>query len=341
MLLSPLFVYALMLLGNTMLLVVFSLAAVAKLRDTRRAREGLLGFGVPERLARPSLVALVVAEALIAALLAIPPTRLAGAFGALSALGLFTLALTWQLVRGRRPACACFGALTAAAISWKSVGRNLLLMALASALIALPAAPLGPTLPAALPLPALVALAWGGLSVAWLLLLTRQNGRLLLRIQRLEQLAAGGAPLPLPLADAGPLRVGDPVPPLGLSDVRGRPFDLQSLRGVPVLLLFLDAHCAHCQPLLERLRDTRHPGAALVVISESAALRHTLPTEIVVLADPGWSTMARFGLRGTPAAAVVGADGALAQLAVHGASAVHAALDQVSAQEARHALASV
>ncbi|MBC8075237.1 MAG: hypothetical protein H7Y32_04100 [Chloroflexales bacterium] len=110
-----------------------------------------------------------------------------------------------------------------------------------------------------------------------------------------------------------------------------------------MLVLFLDAACNHCKPLLARLRSEQlsNANAALVVISESAALRHDLPAEITVLVDPGWSTIARFGLRGTPAAAAVGADGALAQLAVHGVSAVHAALDQIMPQEARHELAPI
>lgn len=325
--------------GTIGLLAVFALAAIAKLRDTQRAREGLVGFGVPERWAGPSLIALVLAELLIAALLAYPSTRLAGAMGGLGALAVFTLAIAWQLLRGRRPACACFGALTPQAISWKSIGRNLLLMALAGSLIVLPEAHVASTPFDTLPVPVLVALAWAGVSAAWLLLLTRQNGRLLLRIQHLEQHADKVAPLPAPAA--GPLRVGTAVPPLGLSDARGRPFDLRSFRGTPVLLLFLDAACNHCQPLLARLRDAQPFDAALVVISESATLRPTLPAEIPVLADPGWSTMTRFSLRGTPAAALVGADGTLAQLAVHGVSAVHAALDQIIMQEAHHELAPV
>jgi hypothetical protein len=190
-------------------------------------------------------------------------------------------------------------------------------------------------------LPALAVLAWVGISVAWLLLLTRQNGRLLLRLQQLENLPERAAPLPV--AAAGPLRVGAAVPPLGLSDARGRSFDLSRFRGRHVLLLFLDSACNHCRPLLTRLRDAQLPdaNAALVVISESALLQLDLPTEITMLIDPGWSTMTLFGLRGTPAAVALGADGALAQLAVHGTSAVHAALDQIATQEVRREFAPV
>jgi hypothetical protein len=341
MLLSSTLVNTLLWFANACLVAVFALAAVAKLRDRERAREGLIGFGVPERWTRPALVALIAVELLLAALLTYPPAQRVGAWGALGALGVFTLALAWQLLRGRRPTCACFGALTSAAIRWKSVGRNLLLMTLASALIALPGVGSLAILFAAFSWPAILATAWGIISAAWLLLLTRQNGRLLLRLEQLEQRAAGA--IPAPALPAGPLRVGDLPPPLGLSDARDRPFDLNHVRGTPALLLFLDAACSHCQPLLARLRETTPTSrdTALIVISASAALRHNLPAAITVLVDPGWSTMTSFGLRGTPAAVTLDAAGTLARSAVHGISAVHAALDQVLSEEVRHELAPI
>jgi hypothetical protein len=325
-------------LANAGLITVFVLAAVAKLSDRQRARESLLGFGVPEHWSRPGLVALIVLEVLIAALLAYPPTQQAGAWSALVALAVFSLALGWQLVHGRRPACACFGALTASAISWKSVGRNLLLMLLAIALIVLPNGAIPVAMAA---MPTLIAVAWGLISAAWLLLLTRQNGRLLVRLEQLEQRDAGGLAATQPAA--GPLHVGEVVPPLGLRDANARSFDLDRVRGTPTLLLFLDAACSHCRSLLTRLRETTPTGspAALIVISDSVALRADLPADITLLVDPGWSTTTLFGLRGTPAAVMLDAEGVLAQGVVHGVSAVHAALNQVFSQEIHHELAPV
>lgn len=329
---------ALVWFADMFLLAVFALAAAAKLRDRERARSGLLGFGVPERWARPALAGLVGAELLLVALLAYPPTRPAGAWCALGALAVFTLAIAWQLLHGRRPACACFGALTPAAVSWKSVGRNLLLMALAGASIALPRSAAPPLPPDAIPWPTLIAVAWGIASAVWLLLLTRQNGRLLLRLEQLEQRAGISSPAP----SAEPVRAGAPVPPLGLSDARGRPFDLRDLRGRPALLLFLDAACNHCRPVLARLRDAQLPGsAALVVISESDALQRELPAEITVLVDPTWSAAVRFGARGAPAAVALDADGTLAHGVVHGTAPVQALLDRMTSQEVRHELAPV
>ena len=43
----------------------------------------------------------------------------------------FTVLIVVNLTRGRRPACACFGALTARPLGWVHVARNLALVALA------------------------------------------------------------------------------------------------------------------------------------------------------------------------------------------------------------------
>jgi hypothetical protein len=137
--------------------------------------------------------------------------------------------------------------------------------------------------------------------------------------------------------------VGDAVPPLHLNDAHGRPFDLRSLRGASVLVLFLDAACSHCRPLLAHLRGAQlaNASAAIVVISENASVHQDLPNDVTVLVDPGWTTPVLFGARGTPSAVFIDANGAMAQPAAHGGSAVRAAIDQVFPKEVCHELAPV
>jgi hypothetical protein len=313
------------------------------MRDLDRAREGLIGFGVPEAWTQPIAIHLIVLELATAALLAFPPTRPAGALCALALLATFTLALLAQLLRGRRPACACFGALNQAPISWRSVGRNVLLMALALGVLAWPDAAAVPMLQeqlAPLDLLALILIALGAL---WLLHLTRQNGRLLLRIEQLERSAAAGAAAQPHVRQ--PLRVGDPAPALALSDARGRPFDLRALRGKPVLLLYLDTACAHCRALLAHLREAPLAGAdAVFVVISAGDMRRDLPGEAIALVDPDWASAATFGVRGTPAAVLIDDAGAWAQAAVHGGSGVRAAIDRhipAAREEGRHEFASV
>jgi uncharacterized membrane protein YphA (DoxX/SURF4 family) len=323
---------------------VFALAGVMKLRDLERTQADFAALGLPAWIIPTVSFRLPIVELAVAGMLLIEPLAGVGAVCALGLLGLFTAAITANLVRGRRPTCACFGALTQSAISWKSVARNALLMGLAVVIIGLPNVAVTLPLIDSLSSLMLITLAMAVSSATWLLLLTRQNGRLLLRVEQLERgMASQAAPQPAPTQ---PLRAGDALPPLPLNDARGRPFDLRSLRGAPALLLFLDAGCSHCQTMLAQLRDAQPTTTALVVISESAALRQALPAAVTVLVDPGWTTREVFGVRGTPAAVSLEADGALARPVAHGASAVRAMLDQVTAredaiEEMRHELAPV
>lgn len=320
------------------LTTVFGVSAVAKLGNPQRARDGLVAFGVPERWSQQFLALLVALELLIAVLVAYPVTRPAGTWCALGALVVFSLVMARQLWRGNRPSCACFGALSSAPISWRSIARNLVLIGLAVVVLVLPAA--GAALPEQAQLPLLFALLWAAGSSGWLLLLTRQNGRLLLRIEQLEHAGRHGAGNSM--LNAAPAALpGTPLPPLGLSDARGRPFDLGSLHGTPVLLLFLDATCSHCRPLLEHMRQRRTAGVSIVVVSESAELQHELPGEVAVLVDPGRATAALLGVRGTPAAILIDAAGAPAQPAVHGTKPVRGLLEQHTVGEVRHEWAPV
>lgn len=324
-------------LAALVLAMVFAIAAAAKIRDREHARQSLVTFGVPQAWAGAALALLVVLEASAAALLLYSPTRLLGAAVAAIALSVFTLAIGWQLLRGKQVSCACFGALSEAPVGWRSIVRNGLLLGFALALLALPAASATPTLPSGIAPLTLLALAWLAFSSAWLVLLTRQNGRLILRLEQLE----GHSDAPTPLSPAAPLQLGAIVPPLGLRDRRGRMVDLQQLRGSSLLLLFLDSNCTHCSQVLAQLRMVQPGDTTLVIIRDTEMLPHALPPEILVLHDPAWSTMTLFQLRGTPAAVLVDADGRMAERAVHGTSAVLAAIEHATTREVRHELAPV
>src|SRR6185369_13989938 len=92
--------------------VVLGVAAVSKLRDLEGFTEALRDFGVPARLARPPLAAV------IAALEAISVALLVGAPGlgdalAFALLAIFTVGLARVSRSGRQVACRCFGMRTA------------------------------------------------------------------------------------------------------------------------------------------------------------------------------------------------------------------------------------
>ncbi|HZX56252.1 MAG TPA: MauE/DoxX family redox-associated membrane protein, partial [Ilumatobacteraceae bacterium] len=78
----------------------------------------------------PGVVAAVlpILELVVGALLIAQLARRAAAVAAGLLLVAFTMLLIVRLVQGRRPPCACFGALSTKPISWGNVTRNAVLI---------------------------------------------------------------------------------------------------------------------------------------------------------------------------------------------------------------------
>jgi len=111
-----------------------------------------------------------------------------------------------------------------------------------------------------------------GCWLGWQLL--RQNGRILLRLdaleQRLEELGFGGDDEPKGLP------VGSEAPAFELADLAGERKSLGQYRGQPLLLLFFNPACGFCRELIPKLA---------MHLSEGQALR--VPDNLTVQADQG------------------------------------------------------
>jgi peroxiredoxin len=127
-----------------LLAFVFLLAGAAKFFDPLGLRKALREFGVPLALAKPSMVVLPVVEFLVGAVLV--PASLAwyGACGALALLTLFLMALGISIIRGRKPACRCFGQLHSKPVGWPALSRDAALAACAAWLVSRGPLRLGP-----------------------------------------------------------------------------------------------------------------------------------------------------------------------------------------------------
>jgi peroxiredoxin len=324
---------AVLVVARLVLAGVFATAGVAKLGDRAAARQALGEFGVPQRLGRTVAVGLPIAELAVAAGLIPAATAWWSALAGLGLLLAFVAGIAFNLIRGRRPACRCFGELSAKPLGWKTLVRTALLAAVAGFVVAVGRVDAGPG-PGALTTLGVVALLGLGflLVQTWLLVhVLRQNGRLLVRVEALEaRTAPGGGRLhqigpvpPAAVATTSPgLPVGTPAPNFSAIDLDGRPVTLAELRvpGRPLVLIFSDPDCRGCATIYPSLAHWQRQHAeeiTAVLISRGDPERHrALSAEHgmtrVVLENPGDDIMAAYRVDITPAAVMIGPDGAIA-----------------------------
>jgi peroxiredoxin len=160
-----------------------------------------------------------------------------------------------------------------------------------------------------------------GTMVIWQLL--RQQGRLLLRLERLERhLGIHGedsvqrGTVALQAADRGGLPSGTALPGFELPDLEGRPVSLKAFRDRKVLLVNWSARCGFCEliaPDLGRLRsELDKAGVELLLVGHAGQQERTLAEEHglggALLIDDG-SSIEAFASLGTPSAYLLDADG--------------------------------
>jgi len=114
--------------ASVVLGAVFVISGVLKLSAPAQWRTQSAGLGVPGVVAN----VLPVVELVVGALLIAQLARRAAAIVAGVLLLAFTVLLVVRLLQGRRPPCACFGALSSKPISWWNVARNAVLIVLAT-----------------------------------------------------------------------------------------------------------------------------------------------------------------------------------------------------------------
>ena len=323
-----------LLIARLLLAIVFVVAGLAKLADRAGSRQAVRDFGVPAALAAPLGILLPLAELAVAASLIPASTAWWGAVGALALLLLFVAGIGINLARGRKPDCHCFGQLHSSPAGWSTLARNGALAAVAGFILLqgrVGAGPSGVSWLGELSTVQLLALVGGLLVlgllafVAWFMVhLLRQNGRLLVRLEALEQRVAsdedaapeaGEAPEAQP--EAG-LPVGAEAPGFSLQGLYGETLTLEALRarGKPVMLLFTDPNCGPCMSLLPeigRWQQEHAEGLTISLISRGTpeenrtkSAEHGLNG---VLLQRDWEISEAYQVEGTPSAVIVEPDG--------------------------------
>ncbi len=341
---------AALLIARLLLAAVFTLAGVAKLSDLKGSRKAIIEFGLPALLASPLALLLPLAELAVGAALIPASSAWWGALGALGLLLLFVMGISINLARGKKPECHCFGQLHSAPAGWKTLARNGVLAAVAGFVLWEGYDVAGPSAISwlgALSAPQLLSLLGGVLVLIllagqwWFLVhLLRQNGRLLVRLEILEEsVAAGGSIAPsqngTPIDQGEGLPVGSTAPEFGLSGLHGESLTLEALHasGKPVLLFFTDPGCGPCNAMLPevgRWQEEHAQKLTLALVSrgeveenKTKASEHGLKN---VLLQKDWEVSESYEVRGTPSAVLIGTDGKIASPVAGGAEGIRTLL---------------
>ena len=353
---------AALLTARLLLALTFLVAGVTKLLDRAGSRRAIVDFGLPSSLATSLGLLLPLAELAAGAALLPDSTAFWGSLGALVLLLLFIAGIGVNLARGRKPDCHCFGQLHSAPAGWKTLVRNVILLALAGFIVwqgwhgnVGPSAITRIGTPSGIQLLILVV----GLVVLtlmagqwWFLLhLLRQNGRFLVRMEALEARAVSEAVLqPSPNGTqqaqqptAG-LPIGSEAPSFNLDGLNGVTLALDSVRssGKPAVLLFTDPHCGPCNTLLPeigRWQEEHKVRLTVILISRGdpeenrfKAQEHDLQS---VLLQEDWEVSEAYRVGGTPSAILVRPNGTIGSPVAGGAEAIRILITQAVEAPAR------
>lgn len=259
------------------LAAVLMVSGIAKLLAPKSTAAAAERLGIPAGLTGTVAILLPVAELGTAALLSITGTSGFGGAAATVLLLAFTGVIAANLRQGRRPACACFGALSAdSRIGPGTLVRNLLLLAAAVAVTVAALFPGTCTVGCynadglrQLAIGGAVALVAGvGVCLAMVASLTKLVGELAGRVRELE----GSAPGTRRAAPVDPDRLARVLGRGRVQDADGGSHPVVGL-AVPerrTLLLFLSAQCPACSRVTRGIDSGEAPpGLGYVALIDS------------------------------------------------------------------------
>jgi putative oxidoreductase len=165
--------------ASSALAVVFLWAGTSKLRDRNRFRSALAARRWASRWLSGNVVATLswlvpATEMLCGLLIVIPPLRFIGAVLSSGLVVAFTVLLVADLLSGEDVGCGCFGGGLEERVSWMSVARNFLLLALAGITLRSPVASSGDLWPPLL----------SGIGVAFMVILAEEAHMVFSRYSR-------------------------------------------------------------------------------------------------------------------------------------------------------------
>jgi peroxiredoxin len=321
---------------------VFLLAGLSKLFDRAGSRQALMGFGVPETLARSLAVLLPMVECVVAVSLLNQKTVWLASLGALSLLTLFVVAIALNLAQGRRPSCHCFGQIHSTPVSWSTLSRNVILAAMAAFMVSYTRGPVDLGIEDVISHVGLSQVMGAAIvscgvllpvSVFLLMQIIRQQGRILLRLDAIENRQATPTSEFEESVSPG-LPIGSRAPAFNLKDLQGEDSSLESWLKLkkPVLLFFTHPGCGPCNSLLPDISRWHRQSVervSMVLISEGTTADN-LAKDLggngpPVLLQRDREVAEAYHAYGTPAVVLVRPDGTIGSPLVMGAESVREA----------------
>jgi methylamine dehydrogenase accessory protein MauD len=168
-----------------------------------------------------------------------------------------------------------------------------------------------------------------GMVLPWLLValgcwlvyqLLRQNGRILLRLEVLEERVAELGTASAPQAPQG-LDTGSAAPAFDLPDLSGKPVSLTQWRGRRVLLIFFNPQCGFCEQMAGGLAALKADGSdgrpilLLITTGDPDANRRFMEEHGIrcpVLVQQGDMVSVRYQAAGTPMGYLIDEEGVIA-----------------------------
>src|SRR5918994_1236077 len=348
---------ALLLAARLILAAVFAVSGISKLFDLSGSQAAMRSFGVPERFTRAGGIALPIAELVIAVLLIPAAAARWGALLALILLAVFIAGISYSLSRGRKFDCHCFGQLTTSEVGPPTLIRNAVLAVLAAFVTISGFANNNPGPDLTDVFRGLSAFEWVILvigvillaalaGVSWLLVhLLGQNGRLLVRLDRIEA-ALEDADIEIAGDDEDDedeeeegLAFGAPAPAFSLSGLYGETMTLDALRAAekPVLLIFTDPSCGPCNAMMGDVgkwqRDLSDKLTVAVITrgsledNRNKKKQHNL-TQVLMQKDN--EVADAYMTYGTPTAVLVRPDGTIGSAVAGGADQIRTLMRQAT-----------
>jgi peroxiredoxin/uncharacterized membrane protein YphA (DoxX/SURF4 family) len=333
-----------LLVARLLLAGAFAVSGVAKLVDRQGSKKALEDFGVPVRLATVSGIALPLVELVVAVLLLPRATAWWGALAAFVLLLVFVAGIAYNLSKGRRPDCHCFGQLHSEPIGWQTLARDAALAAVAGFVLVggwndsgsstvawLGDLTTGETVAVVL---SAVALAIVAAQVGFLIHILGRHDRVMLRLDAVEaQLRAvnGASATTVDQSTPAGLAVGTPAPAFQLAGLHGESMTLEALRSADkaVLLVFTDPNCAPCNALMPELGQWQHEfanrltfaviGRGTVEANRAKTAEHVL-TNVLLQRDR--EVAEAFQAKATPSGVLVQADGTIGSPVAGGVAAI-------------------